>query len=476
MARAELIFLNDREEDLIHEQSIKTLERIGVNVHSRSVLQLLEENGAQIDYDTMIAKLPEEMVEKALETAPKEFTLCARNPEQDLPMPAYPYPYATTSGLVTNVTDWRTGEYRPSTREDAGEFAKLGDALDAVDFLWTALTAGDVPSLAHGPHELWVSMQNTSKHVQGVTVQSAEDANVQIELAALVAGGRDALRKRPLMSVISCPIAPLAFEVGAIEAQVEFAKAGVPISSMSMSMGGISAPVTVAGMVTNANTENLASLTITQAARPGSPHIYTSESAPMNMQTGAINYSAPEKSLISIALGQLAKRYRLPCLVSDSGFGSDIQPNIGPFSDLAIQFLGAASHTDILTGLGGIGSAKACSFEQLVIDAYIWECIRDFRKGVEITEERIGLDAVEKVGHGRHFLASKHTKRYMREETTQWDADKLKMLSADAATLASDSRKIVEQLLKEHPVLPIDANLIQQGDEIIRAYEEELAE
>ncbi|MBW2692096.1 MAG: trimethylamine methyltransferase family protein [Deltaproteobacteria bacterium] len=459
MARAELIFLDEREEDLTHEQSIKTLERIGVNVHSRSVLQLLEEKGARVDYDTMIAKLPEEMVEKALETAPKEFALCARNPEQDLPMPSHPYPYATTSGLVTNVTDWRTGEYRPSTRKDAGEFAKLGDALEAVDFLWTALTAGDVPSLAHGPHELWVTMQNTSKHVQGVTVQSADDANVQIELAALVAGGRDALRKRPLMSVISCPIAPLAFEEGAIEAQVEFAKAGVPICSMSMSMGGISAP----------------SLTITQAARPGSPHIYTSESAPMNMQTGAINYSAPEKALISIALGQLAKRYRLPCLVSDSGFGSDIQPNIGPFGDLAIQFVGAMSHTDILTGMGGIGSAKACSFEQLVIDAYIWECVRDFRKEVAFTEERIGLDAVEKVGHGHHFLASKHTKRYMREETTQWDADKLKMLSADAATLASDSRKIVEQLLKEHQVQSIDANLIHQGDEIIRAYEGTLA-
>ena len=59
MARAELVFLNEREEDLIHEQSIKTLERIGVNVHSRSVLQLLEEKGARVDYDTMIAELPE---------------------------------------------------------------------------------------------------------------------------------------------------------------------------------------------------------------------------------------------------------------------------------------------------------------------------------------------------------------------------------------------------------------------------------
>ncbi|TNF87980.1 MAG: hypothetical protein EP301_05710, partial [Gammaproteobacteria bacterium] len=367
MARAELLFLNQREEDLIHQQSIVTLETIGVKVHSRSVLELLDAKGARVDYDTMIAKLPEAMVEGALETAPEEFALCGRNPARDLPLPAHPYPYATTSGLAVNVADWRTGEYRPSTRKDAGEFAKLGDALGAVDFLWTALTAGDVPKGAHGPHELWVTMQNTSKHVQGVTVQSAADANVQIELAALVAGGREALRKRPLMSVISCPIAPLAFEEGAIEAQVEFAKAGIPICSMSMSMGGISAPITVAGTVTNANTENLASLTITQAACPGSPHVYTSESSPMDMQTGAINYSAAEKTLLSIALGQLAKRYRLPCLVSDIGFGDAIEPNISPFSDLAIQFLGTASNTDILNGMGSVDCAMGCSFEQLVI-------------------------------------------------------------------------------------------------------------
>ena len=475
MARAEMTFLNRREEDLIHRQSIETLAKIGVKVQSQSVLQLLEENGSRIDYDTMIAKLPEEMVEAALETAPHEFALCARNPERDLPMPAYPYPYGTTSGLATNVTDWRTGEYRASTREDAGEFAKLGDALESVDFLWTSLTAGNVPTLAHGPHEVWVTMQNTSKHVQGVTVQSAEDANVQIELAALVAGGRDALRKRPLMSVISCPIAPLAFEKGAIEAQVEFAKAGIPICSMSMSVGGVSAPITVAGTITNANTENLASLTITQAACPGSPHIYTSESAPMNLQTGTINYSAPERALICIALSQLAKRYRLPCFVSDISCGSEIQPNISPFSALAVEFIGVACNTDIVTGMGSVDTAMGCSFEQLVIDAYIWECIRDFRKEVEITEERIGLDAVAKVGHGHHFLTSKHTTRYMREEITQWSAEKLKMLSADAATLASESKKVVQQLLTEHEVQPIDADLIEQGDEVIRAYEEKLA-
>jgi trimethylamine--corrinoid protein Co-methyltransferase len=470
-----MTFLNEQEEALIHDQSIQTLERIGVKVHSRSVLKLLEEKGAAVDHDTMIAKLPEELVRDALETAPKEFSLCARNPEHDLKLPSHPYPYATTSGLAIKVTDRHTGAYRSSTKQDGAEFAKLGDALAPVDFLWTSLTANDVPAHAHGPHELWATLQNTSKHVQGVTVQSAEDARVQVELAALIAGGSDALRKRPLMSVISCPIAPLSFEEGAIEAQVEFARAGIPICSMSMSMGGITAPVTVAGTIANANTENLASIVITQAACPGSPHIYTSESAPMDMQTGAINYSAPEKTLIAIGLGQMARRYRLPALVSDIGFGDGTHPNVGPFSDLAIQIMGVASRTDILTGMGCIDSAKGISFGQLVVDAYIWECIREFMKEVQVTDDRIGIDVVEQVGHGHHFLKSKHTRRYMREEVTQWDPEKVELLSSDAATVIAESNSIVEQLLKDHQVLPVDGNLVRQGDEIIRAYEGRLA-
>ncbi|MDH5306503.1 MAG: trimethylamine methyltransferase family protein [Myxococcales bacterium] len=475
MAHARMTFLNEREADLIHEQSIRSLGEIGVKIQSREVLRLLEQNGAGVDYGTMIAKIPQRMIAEALEAAPKQFALCARNPEHDLPLPSHPYPHATTSGLAINVTDRHTGEYRKSTLEDAREFAKLGDALGSVDFLWTSLTANDVVDRAHGPHELWATLQNTSKHVQGVTVQSAEDARVQIELAALVAGGSEALRKRPLMSVISCPIAPLSFEEGAIEAQVEFARAGVPICSMSMSMSGLTAPVTVAGTIVNANTENLASLVITQSACPGSPHIYTSESAPMNMRTGAIDYSALEKTLISIGLGQMARRYRLPCLVADIGFGDAIQGNIGSFSDLAVQFLGIASYTDILTGMGCVDSAKGVCFEQLVIDSYIWACVREFLKEVEIAEDRIGLEAVAAVGQGHHFLSSRHTVRYMRDEITQWDEEKLKLLGSDPVSLIEKGRSVADQLLRDHRVQPIDADLIRQGDDLIHAYEGRLA-
>jgi trimethylamine:corrinoid methyltransferase-like protein len=161
--------------------------------------------------------------------------------------------------------------------------------------------------------------------------------------------------------------------------------------------------------------------------------------------------------------------------VSDIGFGDETHANVGPFSDLAIQIMGVAGNSDIVTGMGCVDSAKGCSFGQLVVDAYIWECVREFMKEVQITEERIGFDAIEAVGQGHHFLKSKHTRRFMREEITQWNADKVEMLTSDTATVIARSNSIVEQLLKDHRVLPIDEDLIRRGDEIIRAYEGRLA-
>ena len=472
MAKTKTVFLNQDEIDLIHVQSIKSLQEIGIKVHSKPVLEMLEKNGASVDYNALVAKIPEKMVNQALESVQKEFSLCARDPKHDLKVPTKTYPWMTTSGLSIFVKDYITGEYSDSTRKDIAAFTRLGDAVDSADFLWTALTATDVTPLAHGPHELWVTMQNTTKHVQGVTVQSAEDAKVQIELAALIAGGKEELRKRPLFSVIACPIAPLTYEEGSIEAQVELAKAGIPVASMSMSNGGVSSPLPVAGMLVNVNTENLGSIVISQMAAPGAPHIYCSESGPMNMATASIDYSLPEKSFLCIALAQMAKRYNLASLVADAGWGDEIEASVSGVMTPVTQLTGIMGGSDLVTGLGCVDSAKGISFEQFIVDSYMWDCSKNYMNEVEISEEKIGLDAVKEVGHGHDFLMHPHTLRYLRGELSAWDRKKLDLLEMDAQELPAAANKIVKSILETHKVEPIANDLVEKGDAIIKKYED----
>jgi trimethylamine--corrinoid protein Co-methyltransferase len=319
-------------------------------------------------------------------------------------------------------------------------------------------------------------MQNTSKHVQGVTVQPAEAARVQIELAALAAGGKEELKKRPIISMVICPIAPLSFEKQAIESQVEFARAGVPVVGLAMPSGGMSAPITVAGMMLTSNAENLASLVITQAAAPGAPHIFRSESSPMNLMDGSFNYGAPEFALISCGMAQMTRRYCMPSFNGDfSGFkiaGDGRETMSASF----ITYCACSDGADIVAGLGAIDDAKGVCYKQLLIDAYTWECCREFLKEVEISEEKLGLDVLRDVGPRGSFLAHRHTRKHLRGELIQWDKDKSELLAMEKQEQMKRAGELVREILKEHQVAPLDESIVRKGDGIIEAYEQKHAE
>ena len=109
MARAKMITMDQKEEDVIHEMSIKCLNEIGVCVHSETVLKMLEEKGAVVNYDSMIAKIPEKMVNTALQSAPSQFTLYGRDSKHDIALPVEGPPKCSTSGLAVFISDLETG-------------------------------------------------------------------------------------------------------------------------------------------------------------------------------------------------------------------------------------------------------------------------------------------------------------------------------------------------------------------------------
>jgi trimethylamine--corrinoid protein Co-methyltransferase len=475
LAVARLRFLDKQEEDFVHEQSIKSLREIGVLVRSPGVLKTLANAGASVDHKTGVAKIPERMVSEALKKAPKTLRLCARDPKYDMPIPVESAPNIATTGLGIYMRDIDTGEKRPSTRKDIADFVKLGDALDPVAFCWTSLTATEVAQSAHGLHELWTAMQNTTKHVMSVEVSSAADSQRQIKLASFVAGGEEALRKRPIFSVICCSIAPLSFDAHAVEGMAELAKSGIPVASMSMSLSGGSAPVTLAGTVINANTENLASLCITQFTAPGAPHIYCSSSAPIDMRTGSINYMTAEPALISASLGQMAAKYKLPSMVGDWGINDKEEPGI-PHSMTQIfgVVLTTMSGTDLAGGMGGLDAVKGASLEQMVIDATIWDNLRAYMKKIDFNEQTAALDVVKAVGHGNTFLNHPHTLRNFKKELNFWDPKKLDWEASFSNKMVPEAKRIAKQLLKEHQVPPIDKSALRQGDDLIRNFEKTL--
>lgn len=475
MAVARLRFLDKDEEALVHEQSIECLETIGVKVKSAKVLKMLGDAGAHIDAKTQVAKIPEAMIKQALSTVPKEMTLHARDQKHDLRIPVNSWPYTGTTGLGTYILDIKTGKKRDSTAKDVADCVKVADALNGVSYVQTSLTATEAPQLTHGLHELWTAFKNTTKHVQGVEIFDAKDARKQIELGALIAGSAEELKKRPSFTVIHCSIAPLMFERDAVEAMVEFAKAGVAITTMSMSLSGGTAPVTLAGTLVNANSENLASFVIGQAASKGARTIYCSSSTPVSMQTGMINYESANQPLIAAGLAQMAKRYGLPCMVGDWGLNDSEEPGLPhSFSETMGIALSTMTGTDMQGGIGTLDNAKGVSIEQQVIDANVWENVRRQMTLFEITKETIALDVTRQVGHGNTFLSNAHTAKNFRKEIILRDPEMRRFEATLSKSMVAEAKKIALKILKEHHVQELESSVIRQGDDIIRNYEKEI--
>jgi trimethylamine--corrinoid protein Co-methyltransferase len=473
MATCQISILSEDEIELVHEKTLSLLDRPGIKVESERALKLLEEGGAKVDHGSMTARLPESLINETIKKMPKEIVLGARNPKQDMRAPRPGAPYMATNGTAVYMTDLETGQKRPTQGKDLADFMTLCDAVDALDYVWPIVTAHDGPEHAHGLNEMIISLKNTTKHVQGEAM-SGREARDMVEAAALVAGGEDALRKRPLFSVIQCPICPLEFERGSVEAVIEFARAGIPVVSMSMALCGLTAPVTLASTITIVNAENLASFAISQLASKGAPVVYSSESSIINMKTGEIHYGASEEVIIAAAVGQMAKHYGALTMVGSYGLGlRGTQPGItADPAELAFSAATNLSLTDFSSGVGGLDQAKGSSLEQIIIDSDVWESCREMLRDVKLDEEHFVNDLIAKVGPGGNFLGVPHTARNMRKELFLPSQEKASIyenyiVSKDRQEMVSKARDRVKRILATHKADPIDADIVKEIDAIV---------
>lgn len=477
MAVAQIRILSEDDVEKVHEKTLEMLANPGVAVHSSKALKVLESGGAKIDWKRMRASIPEDLVKETIGCLPKSMRFGARNPKQDMLFPRDGTPYMATNGTAVYMTDMATGEKRTTTGADLRDFMVLCDAMEPIDYVWPIVTAHDAPDENHALSELTICLLNTTKHVQGEAM-SEEEARAQVEVASEIAGGEDALRKRPLFSVIQCPICPLEFEKGSIEATMEFARAGIPVVSMSMALMGLTSPVTLASTIAIVNAENLASFAISQLTRKGAPVVYSSESTSPNMMTGEIHYGALEELLLSAASAQMADHYGAASMVGGFGVGLGGESPGIQLDPAEMLFTGmtSATGTDFASGLGGLDQAKGASLEQIVIDSDLWESVKGLRRIVSLDDAHFALDLVRSVGPGGTFLKDLHTVRNMKKELFIQNPEKAKntalyQLSKDRKEMIQSARERVTRVLSTHRPEQVDADTKARVDRILAKHQ-----
>ncbi len=470
--KTRLELLSPAEVQTIHAASLQIMERTGLKMPLDPARQAQAMDlGLQIDRETQRVRFPPAVVEAALKHAPAHFTLCARNPELDLPLDGR-HGYLSLDGSAPNVLDLDSGEARPSVKADLAAAVRLADAMPQISFLWPTLSAGDCPAHVQPLHELEVLLTQSSKHVQAMTAVDPLNAHGTLEMAAAVAGGREALRRRPLISNFQCSVSPLAYDEGALEAALIFAEAGIPTGFVVMTIGCGTAPATLAGNAAQANAEVLAGLTLLQLFYPSTPTFYGFCPTMLELRRGGVTCGGPEDFWLQAVGCQMARFYGIPASIGTFATGaksSDWQAGVdNGISGAVSQFCGA----DMMSGAGLLNAARLFSFEQLLLDCEIYDLLRTLNTEVVMDAEALALDVIDAVGPQGHFLAAKHTRRHMRQvwqpalmDRTTWD-EWVKLGRPGALDQAKEQ---VHQLLATHQPDPLPQ--AERLKEIVAAYE-----
>jgi trimethylamine--corrinoid protein Co-methyltransferase len=188
--------LDDEEIKSINQTALDILEEVGIELPSEKALRIFADAGADVNFDKKRVKIPSQLVADSLKHAPRRYALCGRRPELDADIGGEEGTYFYCSGEAPKIVDLESGERRHSIKSDVGNMAKIADYLPIVSLIWPTVSAHDkgVTAPLHGVEACF---NNTEKHVQTESVMDKISAEYSIEMASIVAGGRDKLRERP---------------------------------------------------------------------------------------------------------------------------------------------------------------------------------------------------------------------------------------------------------------------------------------
>ena len=447
--------LKDDDVRRISEASFELLERVGIEVHPSECRDIFEKAGARIDAGRNRVYIPRGMVEDALATAQNEVFLAGRDPKHDMVLGGTRV-YMGTGGAAVKILDLSTKQARETTLADVAQIGRLVDALDNIHFYLRSCVARDIPAEHLDLNTYYAAMTNTTKHVTGncFTVQSLRDV---IEMGAMAAGGVEKLRERPFFSFVTCwTVSPLRYAPETVEVLTEVVRQEMPVFLSSAPQSGATSPAALAGSLVQINAEELSGLTYCQLVKPGTPVILGYVPSVSDLRTGNFVGGAPEFALMHAAVAQLGQYYNLP-VYNSSGLADSKIPDIQAGYEKGITSVTAAlaGANYIHHSAGMLESMLTVAYEQFVIDDDINGSIMRMVRGIEVTDETLSLDVIERVCRGEgHFLGTQqsldlmHSEYYYphtgdRQNRDNWAAD-------GGLDMWERARRKARQILKTH--------------------------
>ncbi len=415
-SKLKISILDDQEINQINQNSRAVLEEVGVKFPSDKALKIFSEVGANVDFEDQLVKIPAELLDKYLATSPRAYTMAGLRSELDVPIGSGEGTYFYCSGEAPKIVDFETGERRLSVKKDIANHARIADYLPIISLLWPSVSASDkgVTSPLHG---LEACFNSTEKHVESESVMDEISARYAVEMAIAIAGSKEKLRDRPILSQLLCCIAPLAQDRGGIEAAMVFAEYGIPVGFMSMPTLGLTAPPYPAGSLTLAMAETLSGIMLTQIINPGVGNYISVNPGIIDPRTGVYFMGSGIAQITNVASVQMSHSNGIPVLACHSFGGSQYELGnwqIG-YENLYSHFLAVMAGADMSFGPSGMYEAVSLlDHPRVLFDREILQVIDEVTDGMDVNSKTLSFDMIKELGHHGSYIGQKESAKAYR--------------------------------------------------------------
>jgi trimethylamine--corrinoid protein Co-methyltransferase len=411
--KQKLRVLSKEETDRIHQTALNLLSKVGIAVRDHETHKVLRGKGCREGRDGYLL-VEETLVREALSTVPSRMVLYDRKGRVAVDT-GDALPRFGPGANCLNVLDHQSGEHRPCLLKDIVETARLSEKLPHIDVVLSLGSPSDVSPREEALATVKAMVGNTAKPVAFIAHDETESDHVWTYLSE-VAGGWDSLAEKPFVLELTGPTSPLRIGEEACRRLRMAAKRRLPVVCFPGAMLGATAPVTLAGALTQFAAETLAGIVIHQLEGPGSPVLSGSGILPMDMRTGSISYGGPEYILLCLAQVDYLRDIGVPSW-SGSGCSDSHTVDAQAAAEAGMNILAAVlAGTSFTHNLGYLSSGKTGSLEMLVLCDELAGMARRFASGVTVSEETLAFPLIAECGKTGEYLASEHTLRHFRGE------------------------------------------------------------
>ncbi len=412
--RPKLNILSDQLAEQIIAEGFELLMDPGIRVHNEEALRLLGDAGAEVDLENRIARIPESIARRALETAPSEFYLYNFEGEAAVHYGGDSVQFDPGSTAVT-VLDSETQEQRVPVTADFVRYVKLVEMIPQLDAQSTAMICFDVPEEIGDLYRLYLALNYTRKPI--ITGAFRKDTWWTMkEMLVAMAGSEEALAAKPTAVFDVCPSPPLLWSDLTCQNMIDCARHGIPSELVSMPLAGATSPVTLAAAVVQHTAECLSGVTICQLAQEGAPIVWGGSPATFDMRHGTTPMGAVGTWMIDCAYTQVGKALDLPTHAYLGMSDAKVVDAQCGLESAGGTLMAALAGVNMITGAGMMDFESCVSYEKLVIDAEIIGSAKRLVAGIEARDQPIALTLMRELGHRADYLAQPHTLKWFSKE------------------------------------------------------------